>query len=231
VHASIGKIKSTVYILLLLIASSVILIGCSSIQYQREPSTTEVVEKMRAETDAKNRELIDKLQKGGYVIFMRHTRTKWEQKDVVPFEYYDCSKQRNLDDQGRSDAVKIGEAFRALDIPVGTVLSSPFCRTRDTAELTFGRYDIEMDLRRWPNAETPQDEETILRIRKRMDELVAQMPPEGENIVLVSHSDYLKYRLNMKLLAEGHMAIFKSDGNGSSELVGMIEPEELFRLY
>ena len=49
----------------------------------------------------------------------------------------DCSTQRNLDDTGRAQARRIGERFRERRIPVGAVLTSQWCRTRETAALAF----------------------------------------------------------------------------------------------
>src|SRR5213594_2292796 len=53
----------------------------------------------------------------------------------------DCSTQRNLDDNGRTQARRIGEAFRKNAIAVGLVLSSPRCRCLDTARLAFGQVE------------------------------------------------------------------------------------------
>jgi phosphohistidine phosphatase SixA len=52
-----------------------------------------------------------------------------------------AARQRNLTDGGRADARAIGAAIRSLGIPIGEVLASPFCRTRETAELIFGTRD------------------------------------------------------------------------------------------
>ena len=49
----------------------------------------------------------------------------------------DCSTQRNLDDAGRALARRIGEQFRDRRVRVGAVLTSQWCRTRETAELAF----------------------------------------------------------------------------------------------
>jgi len=51
----------------------------------------------------------------------------------------DCSTQRNLDERGRAQARRIGEAFRQNGVAVGAVLSSPRCRCLDTARLAFGQ--------------------------------------------------------------------------------------------
>jgi phosphohistidine phosphatase SixA len=48
-----------------------------------------------------------------------------------------CATQRNLDDTGRAQARRIGEVFRSRGIAVGRVLTSQWCRTRETAELAF----------------------------------------------------------------------------------------------
>jgi len=90
-----------------------------------------VFHETRAKEYAKNREIVAKLQQGGYVIFLRHTKTDWSQKDIEPFNFNDCSTQRNLTEEGRAQAVKIGEAYRALNIPISEVWSSPFCRCKD----------------------------------------------------------------------------------------------------
>lgn len=49
----------------------------------------------------------------------------------------DCGTQRNLDDEGRAQARRIGAAFRDRGIAVGAVLASAWCRAVDTAELAF----------------------------------------------------------------------------------------------
>lgn len=53
-----------------------------------------------------------------------------------------CSTQRNLSEEGRRHARRIGEEFRKRQIPVGRVLSSPWCRCQETARLAFGTAEI-----------------------------------------------------------------------------------------
>ena len=47
----------------------------------------------------------------------------------------DCATQRNLDEAGRAQARRIGEAFRAEGVVVGAVLASRWCRAAETADL------------------------------------------------------------------------------------------------
>lgn len=72
----------------------------------------------------------------GDVLLFRHA-TAPGTGDPPGFRLGDCSTQRNLDDQGRTEARAIGDAIRAAGIEVGAVLSSQWCRARDTADLAF----------------------------------------------------------------------------------------------
>ena len=77
--------------------------------------------------------LLNALRRGGYVIYFRHTSTDFGQNDEGMTSYDDCTKQRHLTEQGRAEARAIGAAIAKLQIPIGDVLASPFCRTLETA--------------------------------------------------------------------------------------------------
>ncbi len=77
------------------------------------------------------------LKGGGQVVLIRHAITTPGVGDPPGMRLDDCSTQRNLTDEGRRDARRLGEAFRARGIPVGRVLSSPWCRCLETARLAF----------------------------------------------------------------------------------------------
>ena len=75
------------------------------------------------------------LREGAIVVF-RHANAPGI-GDPQGFRLDDCATQRNLDAQGRDQAVKIGERFRREQIAVTAVLSSVWCRAFDTASLAF----------------------------------------------------------------------------------------------
>lgn len=75
------------------------------------------------------------LQDGSIVLF-RHANAPGF-SDPPGFTLNDCSTQRNLDATGQAQARRIGEQFRSRRIPVREVLSSQWCRTRETAQLAF----------------------------------------------------------------------------------------------
>jgi phosphohistidine phosphatase SixA len=51
------------------------------------------------------------------------------------FDLKDCNRQRNLSEKGRNQARDLGAMFRSNGINVTKVLTSRFCRARETAEL------------------------------------------------------------------------------------------------
>lgn len=76
------------------------------------------------------------LRGGGAVALFRHARAPGS-GDPPGMRLGDCSTQRNLDDAGRAQARRIGEAFRAEGVAVGAVLTSRWCRAVETAALAF----------------------------------------------------------------------------------------------
>lgn len=70
----------------------------------------------------------------GAFVLMRHAQAPGT-GDPAAFVLEDCATQRNLDDAGRAQARAIGAAFRAQGIAFDAVLSSQWCRCRETAEL------------------------------------------------------------------------------------------------
>jgi broad specificity phosphatase PhoE len=78
------------------------------------------------------------LRTGGQVVLIRHAITTPGAGDPQGFRLDDCSTQRNLSDEGRAHARRIGEEWRKRAIPVERVLSSPWCRCIETAQLAFG---------------------------------------------------------------------------------------------
>src|SRR5712692_1322547 len=79
----------------------------------------------------------DALRAPGSVVVLRHSYAPGA-FDPPDAKLEDCSTQRNLDENGRAQARRIGEAFRQNGVAVGAVLSSPRCRCLDTARLAFG---------------------------------------------------------------------------------------------
>lgn len=79
-----------------------------------------------------------RLREGGVVLAFRHALAPGT-FDPPGFRLEDCSTQRNLSEDGRAQARRIGAWFRERQLAPARVRSSPWCRCIDTAELAFGR--------------------------------------------------------------------------------------------
>lgn len=78
------------------------------------------------------------LRAGGVAVVMRHALAPGT-FDPPGFRLDDCATQRNLSDDGRAQARRIGAWFTAQGLVPEAVRSSPWCRCIDTAQLAFGR--------------------------------------------------------------------------------------------
>ena len=74
------------------------------------------------------------LRRDGAVALVRHGEAPGI-GDPTGWKLDDCATQRNLDDAGRAQARALGARLKAERIPIGRVLASPWCRTRETAVL------------------------------------------------------------------------------------------------
>ena len=160
--------------------------------------------------------LVRELREGGHVLVIRHATADAEinRRELLR----SCVLQRNLTGRGRAQARELGEAIRALRIPIGEVRSSPLCRTRDTARLAFGRATLDRDLVSPGVIGTETDDERRARALRAM---VEDLPPAGENTVLVTHTGNIGAALGEATVAEGELLVY---GEGA-ELVGRVPPE------
>src|SRR5438445_8764672 len=79
--------------------------------------------------------LADTLQQGGHVIVFRHGATNRDQADTDPLNHDNVSKQRLLSENGKRLAKDVGDAFKTLRIPIGTIYTSKFNRAVETGKL------------------------------------------------------------------------------------------------
>jgi phosphohistidine phosphatase SixA len=162
-------------------------------------------------------EVVDLLRDGGYVVFLRHASTDHSQKDRLGVALTDCRGQRNLNDAGRAQARSIGESWRALELPVGDVLASGYCRTRQTAELAFGRATIVPTLTGIP-AEMVGTYTGRVRALRRM---LGTEPRKGTNTVIVGHIANLEAATKVEI-EEGDAAVFEPLGDSRYRLVARL---------
>lgn len=163
--------------------------------------------------------LVQALQKGGYVIFIRHAGTNRDHKDTDIRDLTNCTTQRNLTERGREQSKLIGEGFAALGIPVGEVLTSEYCRCFDTAQIAFGRATRVKSLSSYIPVPPAEKQQRVQSIRRMLNTL----PSSGSNTVIVSHHEMFRDASGIALV-EGEAAIFKPTPTGS-QLIARIVAE------
>lgn len=163
--------------------------------------------------------LVEALRDGGYVVVLRHTATTEGGTDD-PKRVADCAIQRNLSPEGRKQATELGDAIEQLDVPVGLVLASPYCRTYDTAVLAFGP-DVEKEkaLLPLPGVGAPGQAEAVAAV----EALLAEEPEEGENTFLVSHISVIE-PVTGATPEEGGAVVFRPEGDGEFRIVAEVQP-------
>jgi virginiamycin B lyase len=186
-----------------------------------DTGTTAAAPEVTPETSAPT-QLVERLRAGGYVLYFRHAATDPEPADQDPVVLADCTTQRNLSPEGRRQADSIGQAFRDLGLPVGSVLSSPFCRALETARLAFGEVTVEPGLENHATADDETERQARVDTLRR---LLSTRPAEGSNTVLVGHGFNISGAADVSI-AEGEAAVFRPEGNGRFSLVATVPPTD-----
>ena len=159
-----------------------------------------------------------KIRSGEYVVMLRHALAPGV-GDPDNFNLKDCSTQRNLSHEGREQAKRIGERFRANGIQTATVYSSQWCRCLDTARL----------LQLGPVKELPPLNSLHDRYDRR-DLQTRQLKDWFDNqdliqpVVLVSHRATIS-ALTGEYPASGEMVVVSRNLSGGYSVVGRLATE------
>lgn len=160
------------------------------------------------------------LRRPGAVAVMRHAIAPGF-GDPPEFDGNDCSTQRNLDAAGRDQARAIGAAFRANGIAIDRVMTSQWCRCRDTAELLdLGPVEEFPALNSFFEDRSTRGSQT----RKLRDFLAGQ--PDDRRLMLVTHQVNIT-ALTGRGTSSGEVVVIDVDADGTVEVLGeiLIRPE------
>jgi virginiamycin B lyase len=176
-----------------------------------------------ASTQAASPALGDELRRGGLVLVLRHTHTDQSKQDDAQVDLADCATQRMLSPRGRAEARAIARGIQRLRVRVSSVLTSAFCRTRETARLAFARpATVSRALLNTIAAEHDAAWRAQLRAVRR---LLGTRPPAGTVTTLVTHGVVVSDTTGLTL-EEGEMLLFRPLGGSRFRLVGRILPGE-----
>ena len=82
------------------------------------------------------------LKDGGKLIFIRHAYAPGG-GDPDGFDILNCASQRNINIEGIEQSKRIGQFFIKNNILIDQVLSSEWCRCKQTAEYAFKNYETK----------------------------------------------------------------------------------------
>ena len=122
-------------------------------------------------------------QEGDKIILIRHAKAPGG-GDPEGFKIEDCKTQRNLDITGVNQSKKIGKLFRKKNIKIDKVLSSQWCRCKDTAKHAFGEFEEFSALN---STYTPPYDKNEKKQIKNLKDYVNNWKGKGGNLILVTH--------------------------------------------
>ena len=157
------------------------------------------------------------LRAPGSVVVLRHSYAPGG-FDPPDARLDDCSTQRNLDENGRAQAARIGEAFRQNGVAVGAVLSSPRCRCLDTARLAFGRAQ-SWDVLQGALRDQDRRERQLAEIKKAI-----AGHGDGPPLVLVTHGSVVSDLTGVNVRM-GAFIVLRRAADGSHTVAGQLYVE------
>ena len=120
---------------------------------------------------------------GNKIILIRHALAPGT-GDPSGFKIDDCPTQRNLDQVGIDQSKIIGKIFRENKVMIDLVLSSQWCRCKDTAKYAFGKYKEFSALN--STFQSPYDKNEFSQL-KELKKFVKKWDGNGKNLILITH--------------------------------------------
>ena len=138
-----------------------------------------------------NQNLIKTLDQGGKLIFIRHAYAPGN-GDPNNFNLNDCSTQRNLSEDGKKQAQRIGEFFNKNKIEIDKVLSSEWCRCKETAKIAFKNYSTNSFLNSFYSSKFSKNKDKQV---KAFNNYIKNLESK-KNLILVTHYVFISEILN-----------------------------------
>jgi phosphohistidine phosphatase SixA len=164
------------------------------------------------------------LRKGGYVIYMRHGLTRYDQlelekrqRDAGTFSFANCETQRALSHEGHEQLRLAGAAFRKLKLSLERTYSSLYCRAIDSAKY-FVDNAIATD-RLSNEGQVGLNPEN----KPRTLAFLSHVPAPGKNIYMMAHGGIF-WEATSFTVREGHAVVL--DPRNLTLIVARIAPEE-----
>ena len=138
-----------------------------------------------------NKKLFNQLGDGEKLIFIRHAYAPGS-GDPSNFNLNDCSTQRNLNIDGRKQAKVIGEFFRENKIKIYKVLSSEWCRCKETANIAFQDFSTNSFLNSFYSSKYAKNKDKQV---EALNNYIKQFK-SNKNLIFVTHYVLISEVLN-----------------------------------
>ena len=160
---------------------------------------------------------LTELLKGRAVALIRHA-TAPGLGDPSGFRIGDCTTQRNLSQEGRDQAGRIGEFFRRKVIKEASVYSSQWCRCLETARLLNLGSVKELPALNSFFEDRSTEESQTKQLRKFIMSLSA-----GKPVIMVTHQVNITALTDIVPLS-GEIIIFQLTQDGQGKVLGRFTP-------
>ena len=128
------------------------------------------------------KKLLNQLEDGGKLIFIRHAYAPGN-GDPNNFNLNDCSTQRNLNKEGREQAKHIGKFFKENNIKIYKVLSSEWCRCKETAKIAFKNFSTNNFLNSFYSSKYAKNKDKQI---KALNDYIRNFQSD-KNLILITH--------------------------------------------
>ena len=135
--------------------------------------------------------LINQLEDGEKLVFIRHAYAPGN-GDPAGFNLNDCFTQRNLSENGKKQAQRIGEFFNKNKIEIDKVLSSEWCRCKETAKIAFKNYSTNSFLNSFYSAKFSKNKDKQI---KAFNKYIKNFKGK-KNLILITHYVFISEVLN-----------------------------------
>jgi hypothetical protein len=164
------------------------------------------------------------LKRGGYIVYMRHGRTQYEQvllerqnREKGTFSFDDCNSQRALSDQGRAAMAVSGAFFREARVPIDQAYVSRYCRAIESAAFYVDKAQpTEMLSGEGQVGKDPKQ-------KARTVAFLSQVPAAGKNHYMMAHGGIF-WEATGFVIQEEHAVVL--DPKNLSVPVARIAPED-----
>ncbi len=157
--------------------------------------------------------IINSLKEGGKLIFIRHAIAPGN-GDPEDFKIDDCSTQRNLNQSGIDQSKIIGLFFNENKLKIDKVLSSEWCRCKDTAEIAFKSFKTFKPLNSFYDPRFADNEKKQIKDLKQF----IKKWNSDKNVVFVTHYVVILSLLNIGV-SSGEIVVADKDLN----VIGRVE--------